>query len=217
MKSLQFALLLAAYGIAGIAQGSPDPFTPIEPEAVDRSSDKKSDTFISTEILKAFGERRLDEGTGKGSPVIRITILRSFHAPLMFIWYPADPGHESHLHVKRLKFVVNDKGERIYKGLDMNQNLKLRPSQEGFLKTLYGLSPLQDLPQTDWTHESLDGSQWIYEAAAEDGSILIARCNPVDPLLKCAQVKHQRLLRESQLTQFALMLWGLSGIDERPY
>ena len=217
MKNLSFALFLVASGVIALAQESPDPFTPDKPKTIDRSSDEKSDEFISTEILDAFGERRLDGGTGKGGPVIRITVFRSFHAPLMFLWYPANLGQESWLHVKRLKFAVNDKGERLYKGLDLNQKLKLRPSQERFLKTLYGQSPLQDLPQDYWTPQALDGSHWVYEAAAADGSILIARRNPVNPFLEGAKIQPERLAHELQLTQFTLMLWGLSGVDEEPY
>ena len=197
---------------------SDDPFAVPEPKPVDRSADKKSDGFLSDELLKALDERRLDKGTGKGDGVIRITVLRSFHAPLVFKWFlSSELGRPSMLHVKRLKYVVNDKGERTYKGLDLHQKLKLRPSQEELLKTIYAHAPLQELPQAYWTHASLDGSQWIYEAAAKSGSILIARRNPINPLLEGTKIDPKRLSHELRLTAFAMMLWTLSGIDERPY
>ena len=211
------ALLLLCLSMLVSAQDKADPFAAPEPKLIDRSSDKKSDKFLSDKLLEALDERRLDEGMGTGSAVIRITILRSFHAPLVLKWFPAEPNKESWLHVKRLKWEVNDKGERNYLGLDLNKKIKLRPSQEKLLKTIYAHSSLQELPQAYWTPEALDGSQWIYEAAAKDGSILIARRNPINPTLNGTKIQTQRLLHELQLTTFALMLWTLSEIDEEPY
>jgi hypothetical protein len=199
------------------AEKSSDPFAQPVVVSIDRSGDKKSEEFLSEDLLKAFEERRLDKGTGKGREVIRITVLRSFDAPVVFKWFPAPPGQESELEVKRLKVAVGKDGERSYQGIDFHQRLKLRASQELLFKEIYQHSPLQDLPQKDWVMEGLDGSEWIYEAAAGDGSILIARRNPVTPILEGTEVDRQRLSKELQLTTFSLMLWTLSGIDERPY
>ncbi|WP_411846756.1 hypothetical protein AAFN60_04145 [Roseibacillus persicicus] len=207
---LEFALL-------SNAEETKDPFAYVNPAPVDRTGDQKSDRFVTDSILEAFGEERLDTGTGKGRALIRITVLRSFHAPLMFKWYPAEVGKDSFLQVKRVKLVVNDKRERIYQGLDLDQILVLRPSQERLLTSIYSNAPLQSLPQAYWTPEALDGSRWMYEAAAEDGSIIIVRRNPIDPSLEGVSVEKDRLSHELQLTSFAMMLWTLSGVDEEPY
>ena len=209
-------LLLGLMGIS-LAQDSVDPFAEPAVVPIDRSADKKSDKFLSDDLLNAFEERRLDDGVGKGREVIRITVIRSFHAPVMFKWFPAPPGQESELEVKRLKVAIGADGERSYQGIDFHQRLKLRPSQEGLLKEIYQHSPLQDLPQVDWTGKGLDGSDWIYEAAAGEGSVLIARWSPIDPVLEGQKIDRKRLSKELQLTTFSLMLWTLSGIDERPY
>lgn len=194
-----------------------DPFAEPVVVPIDRSGDKRSDKFLSDQLLKAFEESRLDNGVGKGREVIRITVLRSFDAPVMFKWFPAPLGQVSELEVKRLKVVVGADGARSYQGMDFHQRLKLRPTQEGLLKEIYEHSPLQELPQTDWTAEGLDGSDWIYEAAAEKGSIRIARWSPINPVVEGTKIDPKRLSKELQLTTFALMLWTLSGIDERPY
>lgn len=205
------------------AEDQTDPFAVVEKEAVDRSGDKTSEHFISDALLKLFGERRLDEGFGKESTLIRITVLRTFDAPLMFKWYPGEQGGESVLQVKRLKFVINEKGEKIIKNLDLNQKLVLRPSQKRFLKTVYGKSPLADLTQKsplyhdDEINSMLDGSLWIYEVAGSKKSIVIVRHNPIDPQLEGKKIAPNKLVPELQLTTFAMLLWGLSGIDERPY
>lgn len=198
------------------AEEGSDPFAAPAVAPIDRSGDKRSDKFLSDELLKAFEERRLDDGA-KDREVIRITVLRSFDAPLMFKWFPAPPGQESELEVKRLKVVRREDGSRTFDGMDFQKRLKLRASQELLLKEIYRHSPLQDLPQADWAGDGLDGSDWIYEASAEDRSTLIARWSPINPVLKGTGIDRQRLSKELQLTTFSLMLWVLSGIDDRPY
>jgi hypothetical protein len=212
-------IIIAFLGVTLISWGEKPIDSFVEPEVVtiDRSGDKKSEAFLSEDLLKAFEERRLDKGIGNGRTMIRITVLRSFDAPVVFKWYPAPPGQESELEVKRLKVAVGRDGERIYQGIDFHQRLKLRASQELLLKGIYQHSSLQDLPQKDWVMGGLDGSKWIYEAAAGDRSILVARWSPIHPTLEETEVDRQRLSKELQLTTFSLMLWALSGIDERPY
>jgi hypothetical protein len=205
-----FAIALLPNG----AIGEDDPFAEPPKTEIDRTGDKKSDKVLTDRLLKAFEEERLDKGTGKGRPVIRITILRSFHAPLMFKWFPGEDGEESFLVVKKL---IKKQGEVDFQGLDTNKRVKLTASQETLLKEMFTNSPFQDLPQEDWQSPGLDGSEWIYESAASDAEILITRVNPVDPVLEGAKIAPKRLSKELQLTSFTMMLWLLSGIDERAY
>ena len=156
------------------------------------------------------------KGTGKKRSVIRITIMRSFHAPLLLKWYPAYDEHKALIHIKRLKVKSTDT-ERIYEGLDIDKRIELKASQEKLLKAIYRHSPIQDLPQDYWSPQTLDGSMWIYEASGGDGSTLLTRRNPIDLFLEGSNIKSARLARELQLTTFSLMLWTLSDIDEEPY
>lgn len=192
-------------------------FDPPPPIVIDRSKDKESKCFLNDTLLTAFDEKRLDNGTNK--PVLRITILRSFDAPLMFKWFPSGEGKGAVLHIKKLKVDRDTDGSQVYKGLDTNKQIKLSEAQERLLKHTYHHSPVDELPQPFWQPDSLDGSVWIYELAAQKGSILIARQDPIAPneIFDNLIVDPKRLAREMQLTTFTLMLWALSGIDEKPY
>ena len=196
--------------------GQDDPFAIVEKEPIDRKGDKKSTDVIDDKLLTAFGEKRLDKGTGKDRAVIRIIVTRSFHAPLLFKWYPADDTLKPLLHVKRLK-VKRTETETIYEGLDLDKRIELKTSQENLLKNIYRHSPIDELPQDYWTPAALDGSGWIYEVAAGDSSILLTRRNPIKPFLEGTKISPARLSLELQLTTFSLMLWTLSDIDEEPY
>ena len=222
MKALIIPALMLMCPETTLAQETPDPFAgpdKLGPKPIDRTSDKKSSAYLTDELLKALGEERLDGGKKRGSPVLRITVLRSFHAPLIFKWYPGEPLGESSLHVKRLKMVIDEKGEQAYAGLDFNQQLRLRPAQNRLLWTIYNETGFSLLPQLCFTaKEVLDGSEWIYEEADKDGSILLSRRNPVHlPLDKEKEVVVDRLACEMRLTTLAMMLWTLSGVDEEPY
>jgi len=217
IRQLQLTFLLLALGMPTFAEEPPDPFAPDEPKAIDRSADKNSEHFIGDETLKEFQEERLDKGIEKNRLVVRIKVWRSFHAPLMFKWSATVPGDESVLCVKRLKSVVSEDGKTTYKGLDLDQEIKLLPGQTRLLKTLYARAPIHELPQPYWTELGLDGSDWTYEVASDDGLIIIARRNPVYPTLEGTKLEPERLLHEMQVTSFALMLWALSGIDDEPY
>jgi hypothetical protein len=201
-----FAIALLPNG----AIGENDPFA--EPPKAEIDT-RKSANGLTDSLLKAFEEEHLDKGTGKGRPVIRITILRSFDAPLMFKWFPGEDGEESFLIVKKLQ----KHGEDDFHGLETNKRMKLSSSQEKHLQAMFTHSPLQDLPQEDWQLPGLDGSEWIYEAAAGDAEIMITRVNPVDPVFEGEKIAPSRLAKELQLTSFTMMLWMLSGIDERAY
>jgi len=215
MKSRIATIAFLGLVVFSRAEQSSDPFAEPVVVPIERSGDNKSDKFLSDELLKAFEEQRLDDGAKVR--VVRITVLRSFDAPLMFTWFPAPSGQESELEVKRLKVVRGQDGKRTFDGIDFHQRLKLRPSQELLLKEIYQHSPVEDLPQADWSGGGLDGSNWIYEAAAGDESILIARWSPINPGVEGTEIDRQRLSKELQLTTFSLMLWTLSGIDEKPY
>jgi hypothetical protein len=219
MKTLTTLICFLLTIFSVYAEDKVDPFNPEPPKVIDRSKDEGSKLFLRDDLLKAFGEKRLDNGTDKA--VLRITVMRSFHAPLMFKWFPSEDGKDAWLHVKTLKVDSNADGDRVYKGLDTNKRIKLTTAQRKLLQTTYGQSPMQDLPQPFWQPEALDGSRWIYEVAAEGGgSILIARRNPIDPRKACidfSKIRPERLAKELQLTSFTLLLWALSGVDERPY
>ena len=133
------SLLFLGLMSISIADEPVDPFAEPVVVPIDRKADKKSVNFLSDDLIKAFEEQRLDDGVGKGREVIRITVLRSFHAPVMFKWFPAPPGQESELEVKRLKVAIGSDGERSYQGIDFHQRFKLRPSQEGLLKEIYDM------------------------------------------------------------------------------
>ena len=199
-----------------------DPFAYVPPKKVDRTGDRKSPAFITEDILRALQERRLDNGVGKKAlGRIRITVLRSFHAPLVFLWFPAPEGHESWLQTKRAQMQIDEDGKRTYTGLDLNSRIRLRPGQTRILQGFFEDTSIADLPQSCWQPEALDGSTWIFEFASEedDRSTLLVRRNPIYPLsaLEGSTISKERLLQESALTTFALMIWTLSGIDEKPY
>ena len=199
-----------------------DPFAEPPPKKVDRSADKKSVDFISDDILNALQERRLDKVGNEASGVVRITALRSFHPPLAFLWFPAPEGQESWLEVKRVRMQIDKEGRRTYIGLDLNSRIRLRPSQTQNLQDFFfQRTRITDLPQGCWQPESLDGSTWIFEFPSEvpDRSTLLMRRNPIHPplaALEASTISKERLLQESALTSFALMIWTLSGIDDVP-
>ncbi len=213
-------LFLIAIAVAD-TEKAVDPFAEPPPKKVDRGADKKSVDFISDDILKVLQERRLDKGVGnEASGVIRITVLRSFHPPLAFMWFPAPEGQESWLEVKRAKMQTNGEGQRTYTGLDLNSRIKLRPSQTKNLQDFFQSTSIANMPQSCWQPEAMDGSTWIFEFAAEvpDRSTLLIRQNPIYPLaaLEGSTITKERLLQESALTTFALLIWTLSGIDDVP-
>jgi hypothetical protein len=192
-------------------ESAQDPFVAQEAKPLDRSKDLSSESFLSKGLLEAFKEKRLDKSSANQKSLIRITIRRSFHSPLMFQWFPSD----YRLHVKRLKSRGGAPGV-----LDIDRSVKLTEEQQKLLKSLYSKASLDALPQDFWQPQALDGSTWIYESTTLEGSILIARRNPIDPNEDCLQytkIKPSRLSKELQLTSFTLMLWMLSGIDEEPY
>lgn len=193
-----------------------DPFSDSGVKPVDKTKDLGSENFLSEGLLAAFKEKRLEKGIGNTKSLIRITIIRSLHSPLMFQWFPG----ESRLQVKRLNNDSDPFGDS-YGELSMNRAVKLTAIQNNLLKSLYSKAPLDILPQAYWQPQGLDGSTWVYESAvARKGTILVARRSPIDPSkasLEYTNIKSDRLAKELQLTSFALMLWMLSGVDEDPY
>jgi hypothetical protein len=217
MKIFLTAISLLIGALLFGAEKEVDPFAYVPPKKADRTEDKGSVDFISDDILKALKEVRLDKGTGKGGPgIIRITILRSFHSPMVFTWFPATEKQEPSLHVKRIMMKTDANGIRVYSGLDINKHIKLRSSQDKNLKTHFGNANFDGLGQDCWQGAGLDGSIWVYERAAEDGYTLIARNNPINPqsAVDHSTISKKQLLQESNLTIFALMIWTLSDIDD---
>ena len=221
MKTIITSLLLLIGVTVADTENTVSPFAIVPSTKIDRSGDKKSLDFISEDLLNALHERRLDKGVGDNAPgVVRITVLRSFHPPLAFLWFPSSEGQESWLEVKRVRLQIDKEAKHTYNGLDLSTRIKIRPSQTTNLQEYFHGTRITDLPQSCWQPESLDGSTWIFEFAAEvpDRSILLVRRNPIYPLgaLKGSTISRERLLQESALTTFALLIWTLSGIDDVP-
>ena len=91
-----------------------------------------------------------------------------------------------------------------------------QPNQDKNINTLFGNANFDRLPQDCWQGPALDGSIWIYERAAEDGATMLVRHNPINPdeAVKNFPITKERLLLESNLTTFALLIWTLSNIDD---
>lgn len=212
MKFLLLCLTLPL-SIFAAEQGI-DPFAVVEELAIDRSKDLSSKAFLSDQLLKNFGELRMDEIKGGPHFLIRVTVLRSLSDPLMFKLFL----NESKLQIKSLR----RKREFPYGELKLNKEIQLTEAQVKFLRSLYWNSPITKLPQKDWQDSSqmLDGSRWVYEVGIAGSSTTIERSNPVNPPLEADDVKlttPASLSKEQQLTSFVLTLWVLSGIDETTY
>ena len=212
MKALLLCLTLPLSILA--AEPDSDPFGVIEESEIDRSKDLKSKAFLSDQLLKNFGELRMDEIKGGPHFLIRVTVLRSLSDPLMFKLFL----NEAKLQVKSLR----RKREFPYGELKLNKEIQLTEAQVKLLRILYWNSPITKLPQKDWQDSSqmLDGSRWVYEVGIAGNSTSIDRSNPVNPPLDTDDVKLTTpacLSKEQQLTSFVLTLWALSGIDEKPY
>lgn len=212
MKALLLCLTLPLSILA--AEPDSDPFAVIEEPEIDRSKDLKSKAFLSDQLLKNFGELRMDENGGEPQFLIRVTILRSLSDPLIFKLFL----NEAKLQVKSLR----RKKDFPYGELKLNREIKLTEAQVKLLRILYWNAPITKLQQKDWQDSSqmLDGSRWVYEVGIAGNSTTIDRSNPVNPPLDTDDVKLTTpacLSKEQQLTSFVLTLWALSGIDEKPY
>lgn len=62
-----------AYTGPNSAIGVADPFAEPPKREIGRTEDRNSDKALSDKLLKAFEEERLDKGTGKDRPLIRIS------------------------------------------------------------------------------------------------------------------------------------------------
>ena len=188
----------------------------------DRSMDKKSSVFLPDQLLQAFEEKRLDKGTGGDDSDfwLRLTVVRSFHAPLMFTWRMPSNGEESFLDVKRIQKLDSKSAPVTYKKYDLWTRKRVSAAQGRLLRSLFVDSALMKLPQKDWSLGNLDGSHWIYEVAASNDSLLVARSSPITAKaeeLKASEVSTERIMQESKLNTLGLMLWLLSEIDDEPY
>jgi len=218
-SAMKRIFLLCLLGVMPVlSQEAKDPYSAEAVAEVDRSKDRKSPEYISDEVLKALGEPRLDKGTGKDDlNVVRITVLRSFHAPLAFIWRMTPDGDT--LVVKRAKMKTVD-GERVYEELDIDKSISLSKGQVKLMKEFLGKVDFHLLPQIseqeEMGYETMDGSRWVYETAAAKESILFSKRNPLVffPPSELPPAAQGRLKSEVQLNQFAVMLWTMAGIDD---
>ena len=162
----------------------------------------------------------MDKGTDNDhSEVVRVTVLRSFHAPLAFIWRITRDGGT--LRVKRAKMRIEKEEEkRVYEGLDIDKSIPLSKEQMRMIQEFWGKVEFHDLPQISEQEEMmtgvLDGSSWVYEATVGKESILFAKSNPLDfvPPSKLPPAAKGRQKSEYQLNLFAVMLWTMAGIDD---
>ena len=211
MKALPIALLLAlpacVYG-----QTVPASTSPPKAEIVQLPA---SEQYLSEHLLDRFNEPRLDNGSPDGKPVIRITVLRGNQSPVMMIWHPERRDGTSTLHVKVLK-VDTIQATTSYTSITLDRLITLTQAQTKALKSIYTLAPLQSLPKEPWQSETLDGSAWVYEAAAGKRSVMVCRRNPISPDLSTNEIPKARLVKELQLTSFGLTLWTMANIDEMP-
>jgi len=222
MLKMKHLFRLSAFLLLASQLLAEDPFAVSKENVADRSMDRTSKEFLSDKLLKAFGAKRLDNGTGgdKEHFLIRLTVLRSLDPPLMFTWYIKERGEESSLNIQRLAVTFSDEEGMKYGKVDFNKHIRIKPNQVDLLRSVYHSADISKLPQLDWQEAVLDGSRWIYEVAVHDESIILERNNPVnlnEITFESFKVSLMRKERESNLTSFALMLWLLSGLDEMPY
>lgn len=217
MKTLILACILNGSALNVVVGQNEDPSAEkLEPKVVDDGKRKDSTAFLGDDLLKHLNEPRLDKGAGKDG-LIRITVFRSFHSPVVFIWYPpAGSKKESVIHVKRLKQTINGEGVASYHGLDIDKRVTLKPAQTTNLKKMLEPVEYHRLPQRCWQPDMLDGSTWIYEVVSDDHSLVFVRRTPVQfgDVIEHVDISKQRLLAEMNLTRFAVMLWMLTDIDD---
>lgn len=186
---------------------------------VEKEEDEGPSAVLSDDLLKAFDEKSLDQGTGKKDMgVIRITILRSFKKSLMFSWYPSENGKEGILVVKRIPYRYDPDKGHIYGELDLNKRIQLSEAHEMLLKTLNTKADIFEMPKHDWQEGVLDGSLWIYESASDQKrGFVLSRRSPFDPVLEAGVISKERLLQETRLNAFALVMWTIAGLNEELY
>ena len=171
-----------------------------------------SKEFLKSELLESFEEKRLDEGAEEDT--IRITVLRSFHDPLMFIWEPRVDEVGSKLIVKKVKLNYDNDKNIVYGDLLLDKTINLNFSNSKKLYRVLALSNVYTLNPRGWQPDTLDGSVWIYELVSEKSSVLLVRKNPIQPIFKGVEISKENLFKESNLTFFAVMLWVLSDIKD---
>ena len=209
MKVIYILLIVVVVSVLNADLG--DPF-------VVKDSDLKKKTYphldskkvLSDLILQKFGEQRLDNGNKVD--VIRITILRSFHDPLMFIWTVDNKAPEK-LVIKKVQRVIDKEGEITYGQLILNKKIDMTKSQSKYLKKMLLVSDAHCLNPKDWQQETLDGSTWIYEFASRGKSIVLVRRNPIEAKVGDLKIPRKRMLKESALTSMALMIWTMGNLE----
>jgi|GEM_PF-6168852 len=205
MKYLALSLWLLG-SCMGFSQDY-DPFAYVPPS--DPNGKMSSRTVLDPIRLKAFQEPYLDKGTGDDRDLIRITISRSFHAPVMLKWYPGKEGESSQLQVKVLK--KGDDGES-YSRIGLEKNITISAQQRDLLTRMVESSKATSLPAPCWQGAMLDGSTWIYEFASKGDSICLERKSPILSGIEIENLDKKRLLRETHLTALTMMLWQLADL-----
>jgi hypothetical protein len=222
MLKIKALLSLSAVLVLSSHLHADDLFAVREEKFIDRTEYHNSEHFLSDELLRSFGAKRMDEGSGGDEShfIIRVTVLRSLDAPLMFTWHIKDKDESSELKIQRLKVTYSDTNGKEYHGVDFSKAISIPPNQGRLLRSVFHASNINSLPQSDWQKAGLDGSRWIYEVAVHDSSIVLERNNPIglnEATFELFKVSMIRKEQESNLTAFALMLWLLSELDDKPY
>lgn len=219
MKAALIALCSIATHVVP-CEGEERPASAPSSEApIDHSKKESSQAFLADNMLEAFDEPRLDKGLSEGE-IIRISVYRSFHPPLMFLWAPGRDGSPPTLKVKRIAFetyspIPGSKPLRTWPKFE--KEITLDPTQDKLLRSLYSSSPIEGLPQACWTPSILDGSEWIFEHATSKDYTIISRRNPINPPLEPSAISTERLAAEMKLARFGVAVWVLAGIDEELY
>lgn len=206
-----YLLSVCLFSSSAFCEESVNPF--LETEADKKNvnfSRLDSDAILPDSLLDKFREPRLDNGSEVD--VIRITILRSLHDPLMFTW-TVDSKYPEKLSIKKVERIFDKNGELKYGELVLNKNIDLTESQSGYFKKILAVSDAHNLDPEDWQPETLDGSTWIYEFVSRENSIILVRKNPIDARLGNLPIPQEKLLKELTLTSMALMIWSVANLE----
>jgi hypothetical protein len=176
------------------------------------NQDTPSNDPLTIDLLAKFKENSLANGTG-GKSQVRITLLRSFHPPLMIKWYPEADADEVAVQAKTLTKNLEPEGVRLSKDV----TARLSVGQRENLKQYFGLADPVNLPKEDWrSSDVLDGSTWVIEIASDEEVTRLVRRNPMSLPSESSdrnKVTHDRIWREQFLVTFALNLLMASGLE----
>lgn len=186
----------------------------------ENSSSDDYDAYNKKELAGFFGIDYLNASSGH---VVRITVLRSADAPIVFEWRDRSKANEESLiwfkrpEWERASLDPEEESPLMTKP-NLERAIRLSEAENRMLKKLYQNSPVKNLSKGDWAPEGMDGSVWIFESMRSENLEWRVRRNLINPLgIERVKVPLSRVVSEMQLASFAVAIWALSGIDEVPY